>query len=79
MLCFYLGQKPGSCPPNMARCGNSTKCEYIEVFCDGTTHCENSTDEGTFCGKINNIILFFGNFCFKKYASFQKIWHHVTV
>ncbi|XP_050540895.1 low-density lipoprotein receptor-related protein 1 [Daktulosphaira vitifoliae] len=42
-------QKPGSCPPNMARCGNSSKCEYIEVFCDGTTHCENSTDEGTFC------------------------------
>lgn len=52
-LCiFYLGQKPGSCPPNMARCGNSTKCEYIEVFCDGTIHCENSTDEGSFCGKI---------------------------
>ncbi|XP_050433383.1 low-density lipoprotein receptor-related protein 1 isoform X2 [Adelges cooleyi] len=42
-------QKPGSCPPNMARCGNSTKCEYIEIFCDGTAHCENSTDEGTFC------------------------------
>lgn len=49
---YYVGQKPGSCPPNMARCGNSTKCEYIEVFCDGTTHCENSTDEGLFCGKI---------------------------
>lgn len=47
-----LGLKPGSCPPNMARCGNSTKCEYIEVFCDGTSHCENSTDEGTFCGKL---------------------------
>ncbi|XP_027843018.2 low-density lipoprotein receptor-related protein 1 [Aphis gossypii] len=42
-------QKPSSCPPNMARCGNSTQCKYIEVFCDGTTHCENSTDEGSFC------------------------------
>lgn len=49
---FYLGQKPSSCPPNMARCGNSTQCKYIESFCDGTTHCENSTDEGSFCGKI---------------------------
>lgn len=44
----------------MARCGNSTKCEYIEVFCDGTAHCENSGDEGHFCGKIdlNNNCLF---------------------
>lgn len=49
---MYLGKKPGSCPPNMARCGNSTKCEYIEVFCDGNIHCENSTDEGSFCGKM---------------------------
>lgn len=49
---MYLGQKPGGCPPNMARCGNSSKCEYIEVFCDGKIHCENSTDEGSFCGKI---------------------------
>jgi hypothetical protein len=53
---YYLGQKPGSCPPNMARCGNSTKCEYIEVFCDGQTHCENNTDEGSFCGKLVKII-----------------------
>lgn len=43
----------------MARCGNSTQCEYIEVFCDNTTHCENNTDEGNFCGKnikINSFI-----------------------
>lgn len=60
MFCFiFLGQKPSSCPPNMARCGNSTQCKYIEGFCDGTIHCENSTDEGSFCGKINlNLFIF---------------------
>lgn len=46
----------------MARCGNSTKCEYIEVFCDGTAHCENSNDEGQFCGKIVKIITFYFHF-----------------
>lgn len=61
-LLFYIGQKPNSCPPNMARCGNSTQCKYIEVFCDGTTHCENSTDEGSFCGKIIKIYSFLNIF-----------------
>lgn len=48
----------------MAHCGNSTTCEYIAVFCDGNINCENSTDEGRFCGKTISFL----NICLNKYT-----------
>lgn len=41
------------CPWNQAKCGDTSECRPLSVFCNGHRDCQNGADEWDFCSNIS--------------------------